>query len=352
MGRMSLPISLPVDPMLATLVDAIPEDPNFAYEPKWDGFRCIISRDGDRIELGSRGQKPLTVYFPEVVGALTGWLPDGVVLDGELIVRSGVPGAERLDWTALSSRIHPAASRIRMLSEQIPAEAVCFDLLAEGGDDLTGLPWQLRRKRLADLFDALPDNARVHLSRYTTDLSKARRWIVEFEGAGLDGLVSKRLDSAYLPGKRGWLKTKHKRTADAVAIGYRVHKRGHGVGSLLLGLYDPDGRLIPVGGIGSFSDRMRDELETELQPLLQRDADGDPVRIEKPRSRFSSSKDQAALALEPSLVVEVAFDQLEGSRFRHAVQLVRFRPDRQADSCLLEQVERAPSYDLSQVLTD
>ena len=352
MGRMSLPISLPVDPMLATLVDAIPEGPNFAYEPKWDGFRCIISRDGDRIELGSRGQKPLTVYFPEVVGALTGWLPDGVVLDGELIVRSGVPGAERLDWTALSSRIHPAASRIRMLSEQIPAEAVCFDLLAEGGDDLTGLPWQRRRKRLADLFDALPDNARGHLSRYTPDLSKARRWFVEFEGAGLDGLVSKRLDSAYLPGKRGWLKTKHKRTADAVAIGYRVHKRGHGVGSLLLGLYDPDGRLIPVGGIGSFSDRMRDELETELQPLLQRDADGDPVRIEKPRSRFSSSEGPAALALEPSLVVEVAFDQLEGSRFRHAVQLVRFRPDRQADSCLLEQVERAPSYDLSQVLTD
>ena len=147
MGRMSLPISLPVDPMLATLVDAIPEDPNFAHEPKWDGFRCIISRDGDRIELGSRGQKPLTVYFPEVVGALTGWLPDGVVLDGELIVRSGVPGAERLDWTALSSRIHPAASRIRMLSEQIPAEVVCFDLLAEGGDDLTGRSSRPRRRR-------------------------------------------------------------------------------------------------------------------------------------------------------------------------------------------------------------
>jgi len=352
MGRMTLPLQLPIDPMLARSVERIPEDPNYAHEPKWDGFRCIISRDGDDVTLGSRGKKPLTGYFPEVVAALEGWLPEGVVLDAELVVRSGEPGSERLQWEALSLRIHPAASRVRMLSEQIPAEAICFDLLAEGGDDLIGLPWTRRRERLETLFQALPSNPRVHLGRYTTDLTEAHRWFVEFEGAGLDGLVSKPLDSVYLPGRRGWLKTKHKRTADAIVIGYRVHKRGHGVGSLLLGLYDTAGRLIPVGGIGSFSDRMRDELETELAPLVQRDAEGSPVQIEKPRSRFSSADDQAAVALEPTLVVEVAFDQLEGSRFRHAVQLVRFRPDRQAESCLLEQVARAPSYDLAQVLND
>lgn len=338
--------------MLASAVDRIPDGPGFAYEPKWDGFRCIASRDGDDIVLGSRGRKSLTVYFPEVVAALTGWLPDGVILDGELIVRAGDQGAERLQWESLSLRIHPAASRIRLLSEQIPAEVVCFDLLAEGGQDLTGMPWVDRRTRLQAIFDALPANPRAHLSRYTTDRNEALEWFTAFEGAGLDGVVAKPRDSAYLPGKRGWLKIKHKRTAEAVVIGYRVHKRGHGVGSLLLGLYDDDGTLVPVGGIGSFPDRQRDELETSLQPLLQRDESGSPVLMNKPRSRFSKSDDPETFVLEPELVVEVAFDQLEGARFRHPVTLLRFRPDRDARSCLLAQVERAPFYDLAQVLTD
>ncbi|MGB3955229.1 MAG: ATP-dependent DNA ligase [Brooklawnia sp.] len=352
MGRVSLPLTLPIDPMLAKSVDQIPTGLEFIYEPKWDGFRCIISRDGDEVVLGSRGRKPLTVYFPEVVATLTGWLPDGVVLDAELVVRSGEPGAERLEWEMLSQRIHPAASRIRMLSEQTPAEVVCFDLLAAAGQDLTGQRWQQRRERLEALFDELPDNPSVHRSRYTTDVEVARRWFTVFEGAGLDGLIAKSNESSYQPGRRGWLKIKHKRTAEAVVIGYRVHKRGSGVGSLLLAMYDGQGRLVPVGGIGAFPDAMRAELEAELQPLVQRDEDDNPVVLEKQRSRFSSSDDQKVIALEPTLVVEVAFDQLEGSRFRHAAQLLRFRPERDAESCLLEQVERAPSYDLADVLAD
>lgn len=338
--------------MLASAVAKVPTGPEYAHEPKWDGFRCIISRDGDQLRLGSRGQKELTGYFPEVIAALTDWLPDGVVLDAELIVRSGAPGAERLDWEALSQRIHPAESRIKLLSTQTPAELVCFDLLAVDGRDLTGDDWDARRARLEELFNELPANPRVHLSRYTTDAAIAQQWFTQFEGAGLDGVVSKARDGAYLPGKRGWLKVKHKRTAEAVVIGYRVHKQGHGVGSLLLGMYDQAGNLVPVGGIGALSAQLRETLVGELDHLVKRDADGEPVQLEKPRSRFSKSTDPLAFELEPELVVEVGFDQLEGRRFRHAVTLLRFRPDRDARSVLLDQVDRAASYDLAQVFSD
>lgn len=349
---MTLPLELPIDPMLAKSVEKVPLGPGYVHEPKWDGFRCIISRDGDQIVLGSRGKKTLTFYFPEVVAALTDWLPDGVILDAELVVRSGAPGAERLQWEALSQRIHPAESRVRLLSEQAPAEVVCFDLLAADGQDLTGLTWDQRRARLEALFARLPDQPSVHLSRCTLDAEVAQDWFTRFEGAGLDGVVSKARDGLYQPGKRGWLKIKHRRTAEAVVIGYRVHKSGSGVGSLLLGMYDQSGTLLPVGGIGAFPDQVRQSLVTELAPLVQRDDQGNPLLLEKPRSRFSKSDDPGSVLLAPELVVEVAFDQLEGRRFRHAVTFLRFRPDRDARGCLLAQVEQAPSYDLAQVLAD
>ncbi len=336
--------------MLALARDAIPQDPGLAYEPKWDGFRCVISRDGDDIVLGSRGSKTLTRYFPEVVAALQDWLPDGAIVDGELVVRSGPVGAERLQWDALSARIHPAESRIAMLSAQTPAEVVCFDVLAIGSHDLTAQPWHRRRTRLEELFESRDSQAGVHLGQYTQDIDRAREWFDLFEGAGLDGVVCKPRDGAYQQGKRGWIKVKHQRSAEAVVTGYRVHKRGRGVGSLLLGMYDQHGTLVPVGGIGSFTDALRDQLEADLQPLVRRGTDGLPIALERPRSRFSSSADQSAIALAPELVVEVGFDQLEGRRFRHAVQLLRFRPDRDPGSCLLAQVERAPSYDLARVL--
>jgi len=349
---MTLPLRLPLAPMLAKSVDAIPTDGDFAYEPKWDGFRCIVGRDGDQLVLDSRGRKPLTGYFPEVVAALGRWMPDGMIADGELVVRTGAAGAERLDWTALSQRIHPAASRVARLAAETPAELILFDLLAEGGDDLTSLGWQERRDRLDAFFAAREDHPSVHLSRWTDEPDLAARWFTGFEGAGLDGIVAKDRRGVYEPGKRGWLKVKHHRTAEAVVVGYRVHKRGHGVGSLLLGLYTDDGTLVPVGGIGALPDQLRDSLEHELAPLVVRDDTGTPITLERPRSRFQAADDPQAVALRPELVVEVAFDQLEGYRFRHAVTLLRFRPDRQPASCLLEQVERAPAYDLARVFAD
>ena len=349
---MTLPLTLPIDPMLAKSVEQIPTAAGYAFEPKWDGFRCIISRDGDQITLGSRGKKPLTDYFPEVVAALADWLPDGVVLDAELVVRAGEPGAEHLSWDALSQRIHPAASRIARLSAETPAEAVCFDLLATDGEDLTALPWDDRRARLEAFFASRPDSPVIHLSRVSLAAEQAAEWFESFEGAGLDGVIAKPRAGTYTPGKRGWLKIKHHRTAEAVVIGYRIHRSGVGVGSLLLGLYDDDGNLLPVGGIGALPDQVRKDLIDELAPLVVTDADGAAVTLEKPRSRFSKSTDPQAVALRPELVVEVAFDQLEGHRFRHAVTLLRFRPDRDPASCLLSQVDRATSYDLARVLAD
>lgn len=350
--QVNLPLQLPIDPMLAKAVDAIPVGGGYAYEPKWDGFRCIISRDGDQIVLGSRGKKALTDYFPEVVAALAEWLPDQAIVDAEIVVRAGVPGAEHLSWDALSQRIHPAASRIARLSAETPAEVVCFDLLAEGGEDLTGLGWQQRRERLEALFASRPEQPSIHLSQVSLDAGLAADWFDSFEGAGLDGVIAKPLAGPYTPGKRGWLKIKHHRTAEAVAIGYRIHKSGSGVGSLLLGLYDDDGNLVPVGGIGALPDKTRTALIDELAALVVTDEDGDQVVLAKPRSRFSKSTDPQAVALRPELVVEVAFDQLEGHRFRHAVTLLRFRPDRDPASCLLSQVDRAKSYDLARVLAD
>ena len=349
---MELSATSPISPMLAKAIKTVPEPDSvpggLSYEPKWDGFRAIVYFDGTNVEIGSRGSKLLTRYFPELVDAFTRLLPSPCVLDGEIIVRTGEPGRERLDWDALSQRIHPAASRVRTLSEETPAGFVAFDLLARGDDNLLDTPFRDRRAALEDLADGL--GPPIHLTQATTDVELARRWLVEFEGAGLDGVVAKPLAAAYSPGKRLMLKTKHHRTADVVLLGYRVHASGSGVGSLLLGLYDQDGELRNVGGASAFTDARRRELADELAPFVLRDDAGDVVSGETERSRFSSGKDTSYVRLEPTRVVEVRYDQMEGARFRHTVQFFRWRPDRDARSCTFDQLERPIAYDLSEVL--
>jgi len=270
------------------------------------------------------------------------------VLDGEIVLRRGSAGAERLDWEALSQRIHPAASRIALLAETTPAAFVAFDLLALGDDDLTGRPFEERRAALERLADDWSEP--LHLCQTTRDVALARRWLVEFEGAGLDGVVAKPLSAPYSPGKRTMLKVKHHRTADVVLLGYRVHASGRGVGSLLLGLYDDAGVLRNVGGASAFSDARRLELVDELAPLVERDENGEAVKGETERSRFSSGKDVSFVSLRPERVLEVRYDQLEGMRFRHTVQFERWRDDREPRSCTFDQLERPVAYDLSDVL--
>ena len=342
----------PVSPMLARAVGAVPEQDSvpggLLYEPKWDGFRAIVYFDGTDVEIGSRGSKMLTRYFPELTAALARSLRGPCVLDGEIVLRSGDPGSERLDWDALSQRIHPAASRVATLAEQTPASFVAFDLLGRDGASLLDEPFRARRAALEDLAAGVEPP--VHLTRTTQDVETARQWLVEFEGAGLDGVVAKPLDAPYAPGKRVMLKIKHHRTADVVLLGYRVHTSGAGVGSLLLGLYDAGGTLRNVGGASAFTNVRRRELVDELAPLVRRDEDGEVVRAETERSRFSSGKDVSYVPLEPVRVAEVRYDQMEGDRFRHTVQLARWRPDREARSCTFEQLELPVAYDLSKVL--
>ncbi|MDQ1581954.1 MAG: hypothetical protein QOF36_8 [Microbacteriaceae bacterium] len=349
---MDLSSATPITPMLAKAVDEVPAPDSvpggLVYEPKWDGFRAIVYFDGENVEIGSRGSKMLTRYFPELTDAFARLLPTPCVLDGEIVVRTGEPGHERLDWEALSQRIHPAASRVLTLSEATPATFVAFDLLARGDESHLDVPFGERRAALEDLAAGLPDP--VYLSQTSADVELARRWLVEFEGAGLDGVVAKPLAAAYAPGKRVMLKIKHRRTADVVLLGYRVHTSGRGVGSLLLGLYDSDGQLRNVGGASAFSDARRLELVDELAPLVMRDDAGDIVRGATDRSRFSASKDVSYVRLEPTRVLEVRYDQMEGMRFRHTAQFFRWRPDRDARSCTFEQLERPIAYDLSKVL--
>ncbi len=342
----------PLQPMLAKAITDVPEPDSvpggLSYEPKWDGFRAIVYFDGSTVEIGSRGSKMLTRYFPELVAAFVRLLPEPCVLDGEIVLRGGNPGAEHLDWEALSQRIHPAASRVSKLAEQTPAIFIAFDLLARGSDNLLQTPFGERRAALEALAGGLGDP--IHLTRTTTDVDLARRWLVDFEGAGLDGVVAKPLTAAYAPGKRLMLKTKHHRTADVVVLGYRIHKSGSGVGSLLLGLHDADGVLRNVGGASAFSDARRLELIDELAPLVLRDNDGAIVRGETDRSRFSGSKDVSYVRLRPERVAEVRYDQMEGARFRHTVQFFRWRPDREGSSCTFAQLERPIAYDLNRVL--
>lgn len=339
-------------PMLAKAAASVPDPAKttggLLFEPKWDGFRGLIAWDGETVEIGSRGAKPLTRYFPELVEAIPELLPGPCLLDGEIVVATGREGAQRLDWEALSQRIHPAASRVARLAAETPAMFISFDLLAEGDDDLLQTPFRERRERLEALMATVEHP--LHITRTTTDRDAAVRWLAEFEGAGLDGVVAKPLDQPYAPGKRTLIKVKHARTADVVALGYRIHKSGSGVGSLLVGLYDADGVLRQVGGVAAWSDKRRVELVDELAPLVERDDDGAAVTGESERSRFSGSKDVSFVRLRPERVLEVRYDQLEGARFRHTVQFERWRPDRDARSCTYDQLDTVAGYDLADVI--
>jgi ATP-dependent DNA ligase len=355
MGRVDLPVMPPVKPMLAKPVAAIPDGRH--YEPKWDGFRSIIFRDGDDVEIGSRNERPMTRYFPEVVAAVKAGFPERAVIDGEIVVVDR--SRNRLDFEALQQRIHPADSRVRLLAEQTPASFIAFDLLALGDEDLTGERLDDRRVALEKaLARAAPP---IHVTPATQDAALAAEWFREFEGAGLDGLIAKPLDLTYQPDKRVMAKIKHERTCDCVVAGYRVHKSADdAIGSVLLGLYDERGVLASVGVIGAFPMAVRKELFAELQPLVT-SFEGHPwnwaaheLGERTPRknesSRWNAGKDLSFTPLRPERVIEVRYDYMEGIRFRHTAQFVRWRPDRDPESCTYEQLEQPVSFDLDEIL--
>ena len=355
MAPVDLPVMPPVKPMLAKPVAAIPDGQ--LYEPKWDGFRSIIFRDGDDVEIGSRNEKPMTRYFPEVVEAVKANFPDRAVIDGEIVVLDREHNT--LDFEVLQQRIHPAASRVKMLAETTPASFVAFDLLALGDDDLTGLPFAERRAALERaLGGAKPP---VHVTPLTRDSALAQQWFEQFEGAGLDGLIAKKAEQTYQPDKRVMAKIKHERTCDCVVAGYRVHKSGpDAIGSLLLGLFDDRGVLASVGVIGAFPMARRRELFDELQPLVTtfddhpwawaRQEEGERTPRKGEGSRWNNGKDLSFTPLRPERVVEVRYDYMEGVRFRHTAQFVRWRPDRTPESCTYAQLEQAVDFDLAEVL--
>jgi ATP-dependent DNA ligase len=358
--------------MLAKPARELPRGPGFLYEPKWDGFRCIVFRTAGGVELGSRNERPLTRYFPELVAAMGAALPPGCVIDGEIVV----PGPSGLDFDALSQRIHPAQRRIDELAAATPASFVAFDLLASGGRDLRGEPLAERRRQLVTLLAGV--GPPIHLTPATEDLEVAAGWFARFEGAGLDGVVAKDQALTYQPGKRVMVKVKHERTADCVVGGFRTHKDGRGVGSLLLGLHDAAGVLHHVGVASGFSVARRLELVgevepyrtgTEAHPWLLRFAStpggagpaggpggGDPAggggpaaRVPGGQSRWTGGKDLSWTPLRPELVCEVAYDHLQGDRFRHATSFRRWRPDRDAPSCTYAQLEAPVPLELAEV---
>ncbi len=342
--------------MLARPATTIPAGQH--YEPKWDGFRSIIFRDGDEVEIGSRNERPMTRYFPEVVTAVLANFPPRAVIDGEIVIAD--TDRNTLDFEALQQRIHPAASRVTLLSEQTPASFVAFDLLALGDDDLTQQPLIERRAALEYALGGAA--APVFITPATQDLELARQWFEQFEGAGLDGLIAKPLDLVYQPDKRVMTKIKHERTADCVLAGYRVHKSGpDALGSLLLGLYDDRGVLVSAGVVGAFPMARRRELLAELQPLVTtfddhpwawaRQEEGERTPRKSETSRWNVGKDLSFIPLRPERVVEVRYDYLEGVRFRHTTQFVRWRPDRDPRSCTYDQLDRPVRFTIADVLT-
>ncbi len=349
----------PVSPMLAKLARELPAEGGMLYEPKWDGFRCIVFRDGDEVELGSRNERPLTRYFPEVCDFLRQQLPARCVLDGEIVIATD----QGLDFEALLQRIHPAVSRVKLLATQTPASFVAFDLLADADEDLRPLPQVDRRRRL----EAVMRNARppLHLTPCTTDRALAADWFHAFEGAGLDGVVAKPDQLPYREGQRVMLKVKHERTADCVVAGFRWHKSGGVIGSLLLGLYDHKGTLHHVGVTAAFPMAQRKALVDTLAPYRENALENHPWRewasamapgsseagrrMPGGQSRWNAGKDQSWEPLRPELVVEVRYDHLQGDRFRHGTTFVRFRDDRMPGSCTYAQLDEAAPAELAQI---
>src|SRR4051794_21266831 len=358
MGAMKLPVNPPVSPMLAKLTREMPTGGGWLYEPKWDGFRCIVFRDGDEIELGSRNERPLTRYFPELADRLRAQLPDRCVVDGEIVIAT----EHGLDFDLLSLRIHPAASRISMLAGETPPSFVAFDLLAEGDDDLPAFPFRDPRARLEGALGRA--TSPVLLTPATTDRALAEQWFDRFEGAGLDGVVAKPLDGPYEEGKRTMQKVKHLRTADCVVGGFRMHKDGAGVGSLLLGLYDDAGVLHHVGVASSFAAPARTELLEKLEPYRMDALEGHPWRDwadadaeaaaagqRRPgaQSRWNAGKDLTWEPVRVELVAEVAYEHLQGDRFRHTARFQRWRPDRTPASCTYEQLDTPVPMELREI---
>ena len=348
---MNLPVNPPVAPMLAKLARSLPEGDRYLYEPKWDGFRCIVFRDRDDVVLGSRNERPLTRYFPELVTSLCEQIPERCVIDGEIVIATD----HGLDFDLLQLRLHPAESRVRKLAGETPASFVAFDLIALGDDDLREAPLAERRAALdASLGGCTPP---IYLTPVTDDVAVARDWFERFEGAGLDGVVAKRVDLPYRENERVMIKVKPERTADCVVAGFRWHKSGGIVGSLLLGLYDENGTLHHVGVVGAFPMATRRSLVDELAPLRENAMEdhpwkewaewasagpgGGPGGQRQPGavSRWNAKKDMTWEPLRPERVVEVAYDQLQGKRFRHAAQFRRWRPDRDPSSCTYDQLD-------------
>jgi ATP-dependent DNA ligase len=359
---MRLPFDPPLEPMLAKPSNGLPDGDGWLYEPKWDGFRAIVFRDGDETLIQSRDLKPLDRYFPELAAPLRASLPDRCVVDGEVVIAQD----GELAFESLLLRIHPAASRVAMLGEETPASFVAWDLLALDDEDLRGLPQVDRRARLEKVLTGV--KAPVHLTPATRDRATAADWFDRFEGAGLDGVIAKRLDAPYQPGKRAMLKVKHQRTADCVVAGFRWHKNGPGthVGSLLLGLYDDAGKLHHVGITSSFSWDRRGALTKELEPLRENAAEGHPwgewaewaawgaadasgQRLPGATSRWSRGKDLSWEPLCAERVVEVAYDHLQGDRFRHSTTFVRWRTDKSPADCRYDQLEETAAFEIAKI---
>jgi ATP-dependent DNA ligase len=346
--------------MLSRAADGLPEGEGWQFEPKWDGFRTLVFRDDDEILFQSRDERPMNRYFPELIEPLLAALPGRCVLDGEIVI----VGKGGLDFEALLLRIHPAASRVKLLAEQTPASYVAWDLLALDGEDLRGAPLAARRERLERAFaGAAPP---VHLSPATRDRALAQDWFRRFEGAGLDGVMAKRLDEPYRAGERTMIKVKHTRTADCVVAGFRWHKNGPGtmVGSLLLGLFDDEGTLHHVGVTAAFTTAVRKQLVTDLAPLRENALEGHPwrgwaeaeedaaakgQRLPGATSRWNRGKDLSWEPLRPERVCEVTYDHMQGTRFRHAAQFVRWRSDKRPEECRYDQLEVTPAFELERV---
>jgi ATP-dependent DNA ligase len=351
-----LAVSPPVAPMLAKRVDALPEGGGWIFEPKWDGFRVLVFRDGDELLLQSRDEKPLDRYFPELETPLRAQLPARCVLDGELVIAT----EHGLDFEVLQQRIHPAPSRVALLARTTPTSVVFFDLLCEDDRDLRARPFRERRAALETLLARVEPP--LHLTPATTDRGVAADWFQRFEGAGLDGVIAKPEDASYQPGKRSMWKVKHERDCDCVVAGFRWHKRGAGtsVGSLLLGLYDDAGALQHVGVVASFTDEKRRELVAMLAPYREQAIDEHPwkawggaddasQRMPGAKSRWSQGKDLAWEPLRPELVVEVAYDHMQGLRFRHTAQFRRWRPDKPPRECTYAQLEVVAPHELAAI---